>query len=247
MSEPSAESAGNPGIRKRMILLAILVAGVGLLYWRFGHLISIEYLAEREAELQALQEDSPVLVIGAAFLIYVTVTGLSLPGAALLSLVIGWFFGFWVGLVLVSFASTTGATVAFLLSRYFFRDAMSRRFGDRLTSFDESLEREGAFYLFTLRLIPVVPFFVINAVMGLTRIRTSTFWWVSQLGMFPGTVVYLYAGSRVPNLQSLEEKGIEAVFTPSQLIQITIAFVLLGVFPLATKWLLNYFRPATNQ
>ena len=171
-------------------------------------------------------------------------TGLSLPGAALLTLVIGWYFGFATGLVLVSFASTAGATVAFLLSRFFFRDAIERKFGDTTKSFNEALEREGAFYLFTLRLIPAVPFFAINAVMGLTKIRTWTFWWVSQVGMLPGTAVYTYAGSRVPDLQTLSEQGARAVFSGSQLLQITIAFALLGIFPLATKKLLGALRPA---
>ena len=232
------------GSPHKLIGLAALVAGAGLLYWQFGQYLRLEYLAEREAQLKAFQADSSWLVFGVAFLIYVSVTGLSLPGAALLSLVLGWYFQFWRGLVFVSFASTTGATVAFLLSRYFFRDAIESRFGERLSVFNAALRREGAFYLFTLRLIPAVPFFVINAVMGLTKIRTWTFWWVSQLGMLPGTVVYIYAGSRVPDLQTLSEKGVQAVFTPSQLTQITLAFVLLGIFPLAVKWVLRSLVPA---
>ncbi len=228
--------------RNKMIGLAVVVAAAGVLYWQFGHYLELEYLASREAQLQSFQEDLPWLVIGVAFLIYVTVTGLSLPGAALLTLVMGWYFGFSRGLLLVSFASTTGATAALLLSRYFFRDAVESRFGEQLRTFNEALRREGAFYLFTLRLIPAVPFFVINAVMGLTKIRTRTFWWVSQLGMLPGTAVYVYAGSRVPDLQTLAVSGVQAVFTPGQLTQITVAFVLLGVFPLAMKWLLRSLR-----
>ena len=116
--------------------------------------------------------DHPVLVYGAAFVVYVVVTGFSLPGAAVLTLVYGWYFGWLRGLVLVSFASTAGATMAFLLSRFLFRDAIQKRFGDRLQNFNQSLEKEGPFFLFTLRLIPAVPFFIINAVMGLTPIRT---------------------------------------------------------------------------
>ena len=242
----STEPQPRPdGLPKKWIALAALVVVVGLLYWQFRGYLSLEYLAQREADLKSLQARSPALVYGSAFLIYVAVTGLSLPGAALLTLVMGWYFGFWRAFLLVSFASTTGATMAFLLSRYFFRDTIQSRFGDRLTAFDENLRREGAFYLFTLRLIPVVPFFVINAVMGLTTMRAWTFWWVSQLGMLPGTAVYVYAGSRVPDLQTLAEKGgIQAVFTPGQLTQITIAFALLGIFPLAMKWLLKVLRPA---
>ena len=154
----------------------------------------------------------------------------------MLTLVFGWYFGFRDALVLVSFASTAGATLAFLLSRFLFRDTIQRRFGDRLASFNESLEREGPFYLFTLRLIPAVPFFVINAVMGLTPLKVWTFWWVSQVGMLAGTVVYVYAGSSVPNLDTLAEHGINAVFTPAQMTQIIGAFVLLGTFPLIVRY-----------
>ena len=180
-------------------------------------------------------------------MVYVVVTGLSLPGAAVLTLVYGWYFGLLRGVVLVSFASTAGATMAFLLSRFLFRDAIQKRFGDRLPSFNQSLEKEGPFFLFTMRLIPAVPFFVINAVMGLTPIRTRTFWWVSQLGMLAGTAVYVYAGSSVPDLQTLADKGIGAVFTPSQLTQIVIAFVLLGVFPLIVRFAMKFIRRAKAQ
>jgi len=132
---------------------------------------------------------------------------------------------------LVSFASTAGATVAFLLSRYLFRDALQSRFGDRLAGFNAALESEGAFYLFTLRLIPAVPFFVINVVMGLTPLKTRTFWWVSQLGMLPGTVVYVSAGASVPSLQVLAERGVGGVLSP----QLFAAFIALGLFPLIVK------------
>ncbi len=234
--------ADSPRLGKKMVALALMAAIVVGLYWQYGKFLELDYLARREADLKSFQDTQPVLVFGIALVVYVSVTGLSLPGATLLTLVIGWYFGFGAAVVLVSFASTMGATVAFLLSRYFFGDAIENRFGDRLVTFNEALEREGAFYLFTLRLIPAVPFFVINAVMGLTKIRTWTFWWVSQLGMLPGTLVYVYAGSRVPDLQILSEKGIQAVFTRSQMTQITVAFVLLGAFPLVMRWLLKPLR-----
>ena len=117
----------------------------------------------------------------------------------------GWYFGLAPAVILVSFASTSGATIAFLLSRYLFRDAIQTRFRDQLAKFNQALQREGAFYLFTLRLIPAVPFFVINVVMGLTPIRTLTFWWVSQVGMLAGTIVYVYAGSTIPSLAHLAD------------------------------------------
>jgi len=227
---------------KKLALLVILVTVAAIVYVQFGESLSLASLAEREAELRSFQRNQPALVYALAFLIYVAVTGLSLPGAAGLTLLYGWYFGFWQGVILVSFASTSGATVAFVLSRYLFRDSIQQRFGARLVAFNQALAREGAFYLFTLRLIPVVPFFVINVVMGLTPIRTKTFWWVSQLGMIPGTCVYIYAGSAVPSLQRLADEGVRAVLSPQQLTQMVVAFALLGLFPLIAKKIVQRVR-----
>lgn len=176
-----------------------------LLYSLVSDHLSLDALAERENELRRLHADYPVSVYTAVFCIYVTVTGLSLPGATPMSLIVGWYFGFVRGVILVSFASTLGATIAFLLSRHLFRDTVQSRFGHHLRVFNDELNRDGPFYLFTLRLIPAVPFFLINVVMGLTRIRTWTFWWVSQVGMLAGTIVYLYAGSSLPSLSQLAD------------------------------------------
>lgn len=225
---------------KPVILLSVVATAV-VLFFQFGEYLQLDYLATQETQLRGFQHDHPWLVYGIAFIVYVLVTGLSLPGAAALSLVYAWYFGFASGVVLISFASTTGATVAFLTSRFLFRDSVQARFGDRLTTFNRHLENDGPFYLFTLRLIPLVPFFVINLVMGLTPIRVITFWWVSQIGMLPGTAVYVYAGSRVPSLQTLADDGAGAVFSGAQLLQITIAFALLGLFPIVTKALLSKF------
>ncbi|MEM6329858.1 MAG: TVP38/TMEM64 family protein, partial [Planctomycetota bacterium] len=210
-------------------------AVIGAAYWKFGNPETLNWLAEQETSLKQYQASNFLLVFGIAFLAYVLVTGLSLPGAALMTLIMGWYFGWGPGTLLVSFASTTGATVAFLLSRYLFQDSIQQRFGDKLQAFNDALDREGAFYLFTLRLIPAVPFFVINVVMGLTKMRVSTYWWVSQLGMLAGTAVYCYAGSRIPDLRTLIDEGAGAVFTPGRLTQIAIAFTLLGAFPLVAK------------
>jgi uncharacterized membrane protein YdjX (TVP38/TMEM64 family) len=250
---PESNAVVRTGLRNRLVIVAAVavVAIVGYV-WLHPYL-TLEALAKQEGYLRGLYERRPVLVFAAAFLIYVVITGLSLPGATGLTLAYGWFFGLVRGLVLVSFASTAGATLAFLLSRYLFRDAVRSRFGDQFTKFDDALRREGPYFLFTLRLIPAVPFFVINAVMGLTPIRTSTFWWVSQLGMLPGTALYIYAGSSVPSLQTLADKGIGAVFTPAQIAQLLIAFALLGVFPLVARWILRCFgrhsskHSATNE
>jgi len=226
-----SETAQKKTAWQKLLLLAAVSGAVYWLYRRFGGEFNLASLADRETELRQVQVDHPVWVYGIAFAIYVTATGLSLPGAALLSLFCGWYFGFVRGVVFVSFASTTGASLAFLLSRYFLRDTVQSRFAERLQLFNSALEREGAFYLFTLRLIPAVPFFVINAVMGLTPMRLRTYWWVSQLGMLPGTLVFLYAGSEFPNLKTLAEQGASGILTP----QLAIAFVLLGLFPIGVK------------
>ncbi|MFM8475885.1 MAG: TVP38/TMEM64 family protein [Planctomycetaceae bacterium] len=230
----------------KLVVLVLVIAAAAIGVWTLGDELTLAKLAAREAAFRQFQTDYPVMVYLVAFAAYVVVAGLSLPGAAAMTLLFGWLFGFWRGLVVVSFGSTAGATVAFLLSRYLFRDAITQRFGDRLSSFNESLEREGAFYLFTLRLIPAVPFFVINAVMGLTPLRVRTFWWVSQLGMLAGTAVYVYAGASVPKLQTLADKGLGAIFTPNQMTQILMAFVLLGLFPLIVRFLMKRFSSRVN-
>ncbi len=242
------EKAGGKRRFAKPLLLAAIVVLAAVLLIQFGDYVELDYLATKEAQLRDFQLEHPLLVYGIAFLVYVVVTGLSLPGATALTLVYGWYFGFFPALILVSFASTAGATVAFLTSRFLLRDCVQSRFGMRLELFNRHLQKEGAFYLFTLRLIPLVPFFVINLVMGLTPLKARTYWWVSQIGMLPGTTVYVYAGSRVPNLSELAEKGAAAVFSPWQLIQLTIAFALLGLFPIIVRKLLRHFTASpTNQ
>ena len=242
---PTSPSKRFDKTRLVVFLVVLTITIIGVLQLRTG--LSLDELARHETQLREFQDRHPVLVYGAAALVYVAVTGLSLPGATILSLLFGWYFGFFQSLILVSFSSTAGATLAFLLSRYLFRDAIQRRFGDRLDSFNRSFEQDGAWFLFSLRLIPAIPFFVINALMGLTPIRVSTFWWVSQAGMLPGTIVYLYAGSRVPGLGVLAERGLKAVFTPDQLTQIVIAFVSLGLFPLAVRGVMKRVTSAKTQ
>ncbi|MEM6778694.1 MAG: TVP38/TMEM64 family protein [Planctomycetota bacterium] len=222
----------------KLLVLAGIVVATGLGYVSFGDSLTLESLAGQESSLRSYGQAHPVLSYGVAFAIYVAVTGLSLPGAAVLTLAYGWYFGLIPGVILVSFASTTGATVAFLLSRYLLRETVIAKFGDKLESFNENLEQEGAFYLFTLRLIPAVPFFVINVVMGLTPMRARTFWWVSQIGMLAGTLVYVYAGTTFPTLAALAERGTSGILTP----QLLCAFFALGVFPLAAKLVLREVR-----
>jgi uncharacterized membrane protein YdjX (TVP38/TMEM64 family) len=236
---PASVPESNGSIVPRLAVLAVVVMAAALGYWQLGDTLTLESLARQETALRAFQQEHPVLVYGLAALIYILVTGLSLPGATAMTLVYGWYFGLVRGVILVSFASTAGATLAMVLSRFLFRDAIERRFGSRLVQFNESLEREGPFYLFTLRLIPVFPFFAINAVMGLTPIPVRTFWWVSQLGMLPATIVYVYAGASVPSLRALADEGIGAVFTPQQLTQIFVALAVLGLFPFAVRGIMG--------
>ncbi|MCC9599029.1 TVP38/TMEM64 family protein [Stieleria sp. JC731] len=224
-----------------------LVVAVIVIWVAFGDQVNLTSLAERESQLRSFQTQHPFGVYAITFVAYVIATGLSLPGAALMTLAIGWYFELLESIVLVSFASTAGATIAFSLSRYLFRQSVEERFGERLKSFNESLEREGPFYLFSLRLIPAVPFFVINAVMGLTPIRTRTFWWVSQLGMLPGTIVYVYAGWSVPDLQKLADEGAAAAFSSQQLSRIFVAFAVLGLFPVVGRWVTKRIRQHRSQ
>lgn len=241
----SLNQTKKPRPWKKILVLVLLVAAIVVAYTQFGDSLQLSSLAEKEGQLREYQASHPVLVYGLAFVLYVAVTGLSLPGAAALTLVYGWYFELLEGVILVSFASTAGATLAFLLSRYLLRDAIQTKFGARLTSFNRALEKDGAFYLFTLRLIPAVPFFVINLVMGLTPIRVVTYWWVSQVGMLAGTIVYVYAGSNLPDLQTLSEEGASGVVSP----ELIAAFVVLGLFPLVVRFIMKKLRPdlATQQ
>ena len=228
-SETPEKSSGSTATK--LVALVAVAAVAFFAYQQFGDALSLDYLASKEAELRQYRVDNPVLVYGVALVVYVLVTGLSLPGASVLTLAYAWYFGFVPGMVVVSFASTSGATMAFVLSRYFLQDMIQSRFKDKLVSFNEALEREGAFYLFTLRLIPAVPFFVINVVMGLTPLKTRTFWWVSQVGMLPGTAVYVYAGSQFPDLKTLAEDGGAGLLSW----ELGFAFALLGLFPIVVK------------
>lgn len=241
--EPKTVAKNN----KLLVTIGVLLAFAILTFLSRSYL-NLDFLAEQESRLKTFYHSNPIIVYLLAFVIYVSVTGLSIPGATVLSLLYAWFFGFGRGLVLVSFASTAGATLAFLLSRYLFRDWIQRKFGDRLALIDGAFEREGNFYLFLMRLIPAFPFFVVNAVMGLTKIKIVTFWWVSQLGMLAGTIVYVYAGSRIPDLATLKADGVKSVFSGTQLIQITLALAMLGLFPIIAKKLVERFRgtPAQN-
>ena len=188
---------------KKAILAFILIAAIAAYFvFDLGQVLSLENFKASQADIVAAKDASPFLYITGFFILYVAVTGLSIPGAAIMSLVAGALFGVVLGTVIVSFASTIGATLAFLSARFVLRDWVQGKFGERLRAIDDGLEKDGAFYLFTLRLIPVFPFFVINLLMGLTRIKTRTFFWVSQLGMLPATVVFVNAGTQISRIDS---------------------------------------------
>lgn len=208
-----------------LVLLAAVIAFFALGLQRY---FSLDYFHSQRAAIEADVAAQPLRAALLFFAAYVAVTGLSLPGAAIMTLVAGAVFGLLWGTVIVSFASTLGATLAFLASRYLLRDWVQQKFGDRLRAVNDGVAREGGFYLFALRLVPVFPFFAVNLLMGLTPMRTWTYLWVSQLGMFAGTLVYVYAGTQLGEFR-----------VSGGLIG---AFVLLGIFPLIAKKTLDALK-----
>ena len=217
------------------LLLLLLVAALATAFFVFdlGQYLSLNYLKQTREQFLELYQENALMVMAIFFCIYVLVTALSLPGAAVMTLAGGGIFGFWRGLVLISFASTIGATLAFLFARYLLRDWVQSRLGKRLERINNGVEREGAFYLFTLRLIPVFPFWLINLAMALTPMRASTFYWVSQVGMLAGTAVFVNAGKQLGEIRS-----------PGDILSLDLllSFALLGVFPLLVKKGMEFYR-----
>lgn len=215
-------------MKKILIAAGVVILIVCFFLLDLDRLLTLQAVKDGQAGFAELRASNPVVVAGAFFMLYVGVTALSLPGAAIMTLAGGALFGLVTGTLLVSFASSVGATLAFLTSRFLLRDAVQRRFGNRLKPINEGMQRDGAFYLFTLRLVPVFPFFLVNLLVGLTPIRTRTYYWVSQLGMLPGTLVYVNAGTQLAKLDSLA-----GVLSPALLG----SFVLLGVFPWIARFI----------
>ena len=220
-------------MKKIGLLVCIFALAVGFFYFDLNQLLTLDGLKSGLVQFETWRSDSPIFVGGVFLLLYVIVTALSLPGAVIMTLAAGALFGLFWGTLIVSFASSIGATLAFLVSRYLLQDTVQSRFGDRLKAFNEGVARDGAFYLFTVRLVPIFPFFLINLLMGLTTIRAFTFYWVSQVGMFVGTLVYVNAGTQLGQLESLS-----GILSPSLLL----SFVLLGVFPLMAKKILDVIK-----
>lgn len=215
--------------KTKILILLIVVALIGAFFWFDGQqYISVERFKD-------WVDENIITAALAYFALYVLVAALSLPGAAAITLLGGAAFGLWIGVLLVSFASSIGATIAFLLSRTLFADTVNKKFGNHLTKINEGIKREGAFYLFSLRLIPAIPFFVINLVFGLSKMKSWTFYWVSQLGMFAGTIIYVNAGAQ---LGAAEELSVSGVLTPP----IIGSFILLALFPFIVRAIVDWFK-----
>lgn len=222
------------GAVRRIGIVAILAVLVfAYIFFDFGQYLSLEYLKASRERFQSLYAEHTFLVIGGYFLLYVTAAALALPAAAVLTLAGGALFGLVTGTIVVSFASSIGAVVAFMVARYLLRDWVQSRFGDKLERINDGIEKDGAFYLFTLRLIPVFPFFVINTVIALTPMRLFTYYWVSQIGMFPATIVYVNAGKELGQIESLS-----GLLSPS----LIASFAILGIFPIVMKKTLGWYQ-----
>jgi uncharacterized membrane protein YdjX (TVP38/TMEM64 family) len=235
---PGEEGRIDMGMERGAIQKAAVVLGIGILIGLFilldlDRYLTLSFLKESRDSFVATYERSPALVIGTYFLIYTLVAAFSVPGAVVMTLAGGALLGLFVGTVVVSFASSIGATLACFISRFLLRDWVHGRFGDKLQSINRGIEGEGAFYLFTLRLVPIFPFFVVNLAMGLTRMPLPTYYWVSQLGMFPATLVYVNAGRELGRIDSPA-----GILSPGLLISLAI----LGLFPIGVKKTLAWYR-----
>lgn len=224
-------------MNKKLIIGIILVATIVVLATQFGQYFTLENAKQQQALLGEYIANNFVFAALIYFVAYVAITAFSIPGAAVVTLLGAALFGFVTSLFLVSFASTIGATLAFLSSRFLLREWVQTKFGSKLETLNQGIEKDGPFYLFSLRLIPVFPFFLINLLMGLTPISTARFYLVSQLGMLPGTMVYLNAGTQLANIDSLS-----GIVSPGVLA----SFVLLGLFPVITKRIMAHLRPNNN-
>lgn len=220
-------------LKKTLILIVIVGLIVAVKVFHLDQYLTLSYLKESLDKFKALYENHRLMVIAGYFILYVLTTSLSLPGASPLGIVGGALFGFWIATLVVSFASTIGATLACSVSRFLLRDWIQRKFNDKIAKVNEGIEKEGAFYLFTLRLIPLFPFWMINLVMGVTKISLFKFYWVSQIGMLPGTMVFVNAGKELAKIES-----VKGIFSPG----LIISFALIGIFPIAVKKLVAFYK-----
>ncbi|MCW8125671.1 TVP38/TMEM64 family protein [Microbulbifer halophilus] len=219
--------------RKFLLIAALLALGLAFYSFDLHHWLTLDNLKQQQQQFIDWRQQSPILVGLLFFGLYILVTGVSLPGAIIMSLAVGALFGLWWGTLIASFASSIGATIAFLVSRYLLHDWVQQRFGGRLRAIHLGMEREGRFFLLALRLVPIFPFVLINILMGLTHIRTWPFYWVSQIGMLPVTVVFVNAGTQLGQVETLSD-----ILSP----ELILSFALLGLFPLLARWLLGLIK-----
>ena len=218
----------------KVIIVIILITFISLFFaLDFYQYTNLSFIKDKQLIIEDFYKKKPTTSLIIFALSYFLVTALSLPAAVVLTLLGGALFGFSIALVIISFVSTLGATVAFLIARFLAREYVQLYFKKQLLSINNGFEHEGAFYLFALRLVPIFPFFIINIVMSLLPIKTWTFYWVSQIGMLPGTAVFVYAGTQLAEINEISD-----ITSPSLLL----AFTMLGLFPLVTKKLLKYIR-----
>ncbi|MGR5120031.1 TVP38/TMEM64 family protein [Vibrio astriarenae] len=227
----------NKLLNPKVIIGLVLVTIIIILATQFGQYLTLENAKAQQAALRGFIDENFLTATAIYFFAYVGITAFSVPGAAVVTLLGAALFGFWTSLLLVSFASTIGATLAFLSSRFLLRDWVQSKFGDKLSVINQGVEKDGALYLVSLRLIPVFPFFLINLLMGLTPISVGRFYLFSQLGMLPGTAVYLNAGTQLAQIDSLA-----GIISPSVLV----SFALLGLFPVIMKWVMNRLDQKRN-
>ena len=225
-------------VQRLLVVAAIIIIVILFKVLGLGQYLSLDYLKTSQDKFVQLYASHRFAVIATYMAVYIVVTALSLPGAAVMTLAGGAMFGFWVGFVVVSFASTIGATLACFVARFLLRDWVQNKFGEKLAAINRGVEKEGAFYLFSLRLVPIFPFFFINLVMGLTTMKLLTFYWVSQLGMLPGTMVFVNAGKELGKIESLS-----GILSPG----LILSFVILGLFPITVKKLLYFYKKKTGK
>jgi len=219
--------------QKILIGVVLLSAVVAFKVFDLGQYLTLAYIKASQEKFALLYAEHQLMVVLGYGVIYILATSLSLPGAAVLTLAGGALLGLWTGVITVSFASSIGATLACIVSRFILRDWVQANFGDRLKPVNDGIEKEGAFYLFTLRLIPIFPFWLINLLLGLTKMPLRRFYWVSQVGMLPATIVYVNAGKELAKIESLS-----GILSPG----LIISFAALGIFPLAAKKILSLYR-----
>jgi uncharacterized membrane protein YdjX (TVP38/TMEM64 family) len=215
------------------LLLALVLVVVTIVWWLPPDLLTLENLKARQSDIELYRSQHPVLTVLIFCTIYIALTALSIPGAVFMTLIGGAIFGLVSGTIWVSISSTLGATLAFLMSRYFFQNAVKQKFGDKLSTIEENFSKDGAFYLFSMRLVPAIPFFLINLAMGLTPIKTHHYMLASWAGMLAGTAVYVNAGTQLSKLDSLS-----GILSPP----IIISFLLLAAFPYIARKLLSLIK-----